>query len=105
MPEQLVPYLKSFFPKIKEEELSWNNQNILEILFFTIIDKTRKLFHSEKNRSLESFFDKVINMLIIFFILFVLTSLFFILPVISAPGDLFKKIMFSGRQGKASEFI
>ncbi len=88
MLDRVNSFFNSRIPVIKLEETSWYHQNILELLFFGIIDNFRKKIHSERTRESESSFDKVYNVLIIFLILFVISSPFLVLNLVFLQNDI-----------------
>jgi len=91
--------IKSHFPKIKKENISWDYQNLLCLLFFLITNSfkgvIRKFFHHENSESYEG---KKVNFipdcLIIFFSLCIVSSLFLFLPMFATPADPLKTILF-----------
>jgi len=86
--------VKSLIPSSVTEEISFNHDTFLEWLFFLIVDGIRKKYHSEKERGSESFFDKFVNMMIMFSFLFVLTILMLAYPLITAQDTVEIKIRY-----------
>ncbi len=67
---------------------------MLELIFFLIVNKMRKVCHSEKERGTESFFDKFVNMMLIFILLFILTIAILAYPLLSSIDDPAVKLKF-----------
>lgn len=73
--------IKLPIPQIKDQKLSFDHQNIVELLFFFIIQK----IHGKNNwmRLSEKFF----NIVILYLIICIISSFFFIIPVILNPNS------------------
>src|SRR5208337_2547207 len=93
MYSKIDAWIEFLFPTLNtDEKISYNYNNLLELLFFTIVNGIRRLGNSKKEYEYETFFDKLINMLMIFLLLLCFVCFVIALPLISSPETVDLKI-------------
>jgi len=98
----VINFLKTLAPHVKNEDISWDKQNILESSFFYLTKSVRNgikkhiLARGEIEINpliLNPFFDKLVNVVIIFFILFIITLTVLAVPIILTPNSSDKTVV------------
>lgn len=87
-------WIKSLIPSYKKEDIGWDKQNFLEWLFFLIIDhifinvnKILKISPISYSRDQDSLLTRLVNTIIIFLFLFVISFIFLVFPLLTANND------------------